>query len=123
MPHNVLVTGASGHLGGSFLATWAADSNNIITTGYDTLYALVRCDLTPDGIRKLVPENGKRGFCLASSGSVRWDDIYAAAGRALVKRGVIIDATVRRADDEKVKAMARGSNVGSESVVFKIGGQ
>ncbi|KAK7635842.1 hypothetical protein IWX49DRAFT_634948 [Phyllosticta citricarpa] len=56
MPPNVLVTGASGYLVGSFLAAWAADSNNIITTGYDTLYALVRCDLTPDGTRKLVSE-------------------------------------------------------------------
>ncbi|KAK8230181.1 hypothetical protein BKA81DRAFT_344898 [Phyllosticta paracitricarpa] len=71
----------------------------------------------------LPPDRGKRGFYRASSGSVRWDDIYAAAGRALVKRGVIIYATVRRADDEMVKAMARGLNVGSESVVFKIGGQ
>ncbi|KAK8165518.1 hypothetical protein IWX90DRAFT_500540 [Phyllosticta citrichinensis] len=69
------------------------------------------------------PEYGKRGFYLASSGSVGWDDIYSATAKALAKRGVIKDATVKTATDEALQAMANALDVQKKSVVVKIGGQ
>ncbi|KAK7544136.1 uncharacterized protein J3D65DRAFT_581127 [Phyllosticta citribraziliensis] len=69
------------------------------------------------------PDCGKHGVYLASSGSVGWDDIYSAMAKALAKRGVIKDATVKYATDDALQAMANALNVQKPSVAVKIGGQ
>ncbi|KAF0321646.1 nad dependent epimerase dehydratase family protein [Colletotrichum asianum] len=46
---NVLVTGGSGYLGGSLLASWAGAN----ITGYDKLYALVRSDSRAAAVKSL----------------------------------------------------------------------
>ncbi|EXF79317.1 hypothetical protein CFIO01_02052 [Colletotrichum fioriniae PJ7] len=46
--HNILITGASGYLGGTLLARWASAG----LTGYDRLFALVRTDAQREQIKK-----------------------------------------------------------------------
>lgn len=48
MSHRILITGASGYLGGSLLAGVA----NAKLPVYDTLYALVRTDAQADAVKK-----------------------------------------------------------------------
>ncbi|KAK2602155.1 hypothetical protein N8I77_008711 [Diaporthe amygdali] len=69
------------------------------------------------------PDHGKHGFYLASSGSARWGDIYSATNKALVKREIIEDASVKIVTDEALQKMAKALNVETSSVVVKIGGQ
>ncbi|EXJ95152.1 hypothetical protein A1O1_00271 [Capronia coronata CBS 617.96] len=52
MSHRILVTGASGYLGGSLLARWT--SANL--PAYDRLYALVRTDEQADAVKKYSAE-------------------------------------------------------------------
>lgn len=49
MSHNVLITGGSGYLGGSLLASWAESR----IQGYQNLYALVRTDAQADAVKTL----------------------------------------------------------------------
>lgn len=49
MFHNVLITGGSGYLGGSLLASWAESR----IQGYQNLYALVRTDAQADAAKTL----------------------------------------------------------------------
>lgn len=49
MSHNVLITGGSGYLGGSLLASWAESKPQ----GYQNLYALVRTDAQADAVKTL----------------------------------------------------------------------
>jgi nucleoside-diphosphate-sugar epimerase len=44
--------------------------------------------------------HGKRGYYLASSGAVMWDDIYAAIGKAVKKRGLVDEESVGEASGE-----------------------
>ncbi|KXH27948.1 hypothetical protein CNYM01_04548 [Colletotrichum nymphaeae SA-01] len=46
--HNILITGASGYLGGTLLARWASAS----LTGYDKLFALVRTDAQREQVKQ-----------------------------------------------------------------------
>lgn len=48
MPHNILITGASGYFGGTLLARWA-DAG---LTGYIKLYALVRSDEQAEAVKQ-----------------------------------------------------------------------
>src|SRR5690349_11194933 len=50
---------------------------------------------------------GKNGYYLASSGSVAWEDIYSAAAKAMLKRGLIEDDSLVMADNGKLEQMAR----------------
>ncbi|KAK1671235.1 hypothetical protein BDP55DRAFT_676795 [Colletotrichum godetiae] len=46
--HNILITGASGYLGGTLLARWASAG----LTGYDRLFALVRTEAQRDQVKQ-----------------------------------------------------------------------
>ncbi|OMP88495.1 hypothetical protein BK809_0003252 [Diplodia seriata] len=48
MPQNILITGASGYLGGTLLARWSGAK----LQGYDKLFALVRTDAQDEAVRK-----------------------------------------------------------------------
>ncbi|KAL4930474.1 uncharacterized protein BDV17DRAFT_258730 [Aspergillus undulatus] len=66
--------------------------------------------------------HGRNGFFLASSGSVAWDDIYAAFAKALAKRGVIADETVEMADEGALKRMEEGLDLRNGTVGIQLGG-
>ncbi|KAI8228647.1 hypothetical protein K4K54_002084 [Colletotrichum sp. SAR 10_86] len=69
------------------------------------------------------PDHGKFGYYLASSGSVSWDDIYAAVAKALAKRGVIDDDTAAPVTDEALRKMSDALDVEPASAVSKVGGK
>ncbi|KAH6873823.1 hypothetical protein B0T10DRAFT_522396 [Thelonectria olida] len=69
------------------------------------------------------PDYGKKGYYLASSGSVAWDDLYDAMAKALAKRGVIEDSGVTLADDASLAAMARGLKCPQPLVQVQLGGK
>ncbi|KAK2685259.1 hypothetical protein QWA68_015646 [Fusarium oxysporum] len=68
------------------------------------------------------PGHGKRGYYLASSRSVPWNDIYNVFAKALAQRGVIDDATVQDADDEILQKMADALNCPKDFVAPQLGG-
>lgn len=66
--------------------------------------------------------HGENGYFLASPGSVAWDDIYAAMAKALKKRGVIDDETIKKADQETMEKMGEGMECPAEFVPMQLGG-
>lgn len=66
--------------------------------------------------------HGKNGFFLASSGSVAWDDIYAAMAKALEKRKLIDKASVERADKTILERMGEALSCSKELVPVQLGG-
>ncbi|KAI1366251.1 hypothetical protein F5Y08DRAFT_301664 [Xylaria arbuscula] len=70
-----------------------------------------------------IPGYGKNGYYLASSGSVAWDDLYAAMAAALAKRRVISDDTVDMADDKALEGMAQGLGCTKDLVALMVGGK
>ncbi|KAI1761319.1 hypothetical protein GGR53DRAFT_506140 [Hypoxylon sp. FL1150] len=74
------------------------------------------------------PGYGKNGYYLASSGSVSWNDLYAAMATALAKRNVIEDDSVVAASDENIEEMAKALKcpqqfLPKEWVKMSIGGK
>jgi hypothetical protein len=69
------------------------------------------------------PSYGKNGYYLAASGSVAWSEIYSAMAKALMKRGVIESAEVKRADDAALEKMAQALECPKELVAVQIGGK
>lgn len=89
--------------------------------------------------------HGKNGYYLASAGSVavslnspkkekwssrwaygeirQWDDLYAAMATALLKRGVITDDTVVKANDDELEAMGQGLGCPAALVPLMLGGK
>ncbi|KAK2778489.1 nad dependent epimerase dehydratase family protein [Colletotrichum kahawae] len=65
----------------------------------------------------------KNGYYLAASGSVAWDDIYAAMARALKARGIIEHETVAPADNSTWAKMAQGLNTDPSLVEMRVGGR
>ncbi|KAI0599074.1 hypothetical protein F4775DRAFT_552798 [Biscogniauxia sp. FL1348] len=68
------------------------------------------------------PSYGKNGYYLAASGSVAWDDIYAAMAAALAKRNVIADESVITANDEILERLGEALGTTKELVPVMIGG-
>jgi nucleoside-diphosphate-sugar epimerase len=66
--------------------------------------------------------HGKSGYFLASPGSVAWDDLYAAIGKALKKRGLIEDEAVKEADNEVLVKMGEALGCPKEIVPVQLGG-
>ncbi|PYI09578.1 NAD(P)-binding protein [Aspergillus sclerotiicarbonarius CBS 121057] len=52
MPHNILLTGASGYLGGTLLAHLSSASASLPANSYQTLYALVRTPSQADSVQE-----------------------------------------------------------------------
>ncbi|KAF0323271.1 nad dependent epimerase dehydratase family protein [Colletotrichum asianum] len=66
---------------------------------------------------------GRNGYYLAASGSIAWDDIYAAMALALKVRGIIEDETVAPVDDIALVKMAQGLNTDPSLVAMRVGGK
>ncbi|KAI1496377.1 hypothetical protein F5X99DRAFT_400608 [Biscogniauxia marginata] len=69
------------------------------------------------------PSYGKNGYYLASSGSVAWDDIYAAMAAALAKRNVIADRSVVTANAQILENIGEALDIPKELVPVMIGGK
>jgi hypothetical protein len=69
------------------------------------------------------PDHGNNGYYLAASGSVAWSDIYSAMAKALVKRGVIESADVRKPDGAALEKMAQALECPEKLVAVQIGGK
>ncbi|KAI2641193.1 hypothetical protein GGS21DRAFT_547532 [Xylaria nigripes] len=68
------------------------------------------------------PGHGKNGYYLASSGSVAWDDIYAALATALAKRNVVTDDTVVMANEKITKSMGKALGCPGNLVGLQLAG-
>ncbi|KAI0422873.1 hypothetical protein F5X98DRAFT_325350 [Xylaria grammica] len=68
------------------------------------------------------PSYGQNGYYLAASGSVAWDDLYAAMGAALAKRDVVADSAITTANGQDLEAMAKGLGCPAGLVPLMIGG-
>ena len=66
---------------------------------------------------------GRNGYYLAASGSVAWDDLYAAMGKRLAERGVVDDATVVDADDEALERIGEALGRPKDFVPVEMGGR
>ncbi|KAF2443394.1 NAD(P)-binding protein [Karstenula rhodostoma CBS 690.94] len=66
--------------------------------------------------------SGASGYFLASPGSVAWDDIYAAVGKALKKRGKVDDEAVVKADRAALEKMGEGLECPADFVPLQLGG-
>ena len=69
------------------------------------------------------PSHGKEGFYLASSGLVKWHDLYCAFSKRLLERGVIDDGTITPADDAALEQMATVLKGSPSFVPAEIGGR
>lgn len=68
------------------------------------------------------PGHDERGYYLAASGDVVWDDLYDAMASALKARGVIDDASVALADDQVLQKMGAAIERPKEFVPVELGG-
>lgn len=69
------------------------------------------------------PPFGKNGFYLASSGSVKWEDIYATVAKAMHKRGLTSGEDVVLAGEAATKSIAQALKCPPEMVAVQIGGK
>ncbi|KAJ4983057.1 hypothetical protein SVAN01_11435 [Stagonosporopsis vannaccii] len=69
------------------------------------------------------PGHGKQGYYLMSSGSVQWDEIYAAIATALKKRGVVASEHVATMTDAALEKIAAAQGVEASSVRVKMAGR
>lgn len=74
-------------------------------------------------LNKEEPGHGKRGYYLAASGSVAWDELYAAMATALAKRGAIKNDAIEDADDAALEKMASGLDCPKSFVEVQLGGK
>lgn len=82
--------------------------------------ALVRAILGP---AQSLPDSGKRGYYLASSGGVAWEDLYAAIAASLARRKVVDDDAVALASDRQLDDMAVALGCPKELVPLQLGGR
>ncbi|KAK8867400.1 NAD dependent epimerase dehydratase family protein [Apiospora arundinis] len=68
--------------------------------------------------------SGRNGYYLAASGSVAWDDLYAAMAAALAKRddSIIDDARIEKADGAALEKMGKALGCPAELVSLHLGG-
>lgn len=68
---------------------------------------------------------GRNGYYLAASGSVAWDDLYAAIAAALAKRhdNVIDDTGIEMADGATLAKMGEAIGCPPELVPVHLGGK
>ncbi|EXJ60867.1 hypothetical protein A1O7_05020 [Cladophialophora yegresii CBS 114405] len=71
------------------------------------------------------PASGKKGYYLASSGSVVWGDLYAAMARRLAERGVVDsgDVVPAEGDADVLTTMGRGLGCPPALVGLMLGGR
>ncbi|GKZ38659.1 hypothetical protein AbraIFM66950_010995 [Aspergillus brasiliensis] len=67
-------------------------------------------------------DSGKRGYYLAASGTVAWDDLYTAMAQRLAERGVVEDAKVGDADDAVLEEMGEALGRPKDFVPVELGG-
>ncbi|KAJ9296294.1 hypothetical protein DTO271G3_5435 [Paecilomyces variotii] len=67
--------------------------------------------------------HGKKGFFLAASGSVAWDDLYNAFAKSLAKRNVVDDETVHDADEAVLEKMGQALACPKELVPVQLSGK
>lgn len=96
MSHRILVTGASGYLGGSLLARWADAS----LPAYDRLYALVRTDAQAEAVKQYSAEPIR--FDATDEAAVR----EAIVGNKITVVYFLIDALKRDQQGHFIKALA-----------------
>lgn len=84
--HRILVTGASGYLGGTLLARWAG-ANLPPATGYDKLFALVRTDAQAQAVRQWLREAPAEVEPLTMN---IHEDEGAAVREAIVANGITV---------------------------------
>ncbi|PYH48098.1 uncharacterized protein BP01DRAFT_334592 [Aspergillus saccharolyticus JOP 1030-1] len=65
---------------------------------------------------------GKKGFFLAASGNLPWNDVYDAIARALAKRSVIDDELVLDASEPVLARMGEALGVAPSAVPVVLGG-
>lgn len=65
----------------------------------------------------------ENGYYLASSGSIRWLDIYTSFAAALQKREVVDTAEVGNVSDESLRRAAGALGCPEEMVPFSMGGK
>ncbi|KAJ9142995.1 NAD(P)-binding protein [Pleurostoma richardsiae] len=68
------------------------------------------------------PGYGKKGYYLAASGSVAWDDIYNAMAVAMATRNLISDSEVVPADDKALERMSKALGCPKDFVALQLGG-
>ncbi|KAI9041801.1 NAD(P)-binding protein [Aspergillus affinis] len=76
-------------------------------------------------LRKILGEDighGKNEYFLASSGPIKWNDIYGAFAKALAKRSIVDDDKVTLADEPTLTKMAEGTGVEPKAVQVLLGG-
>jgi len=69
------------------------------------------------------PGSGKNGYYLASSGSVVWNDLYAAIAAGLAQRGIVDNEAVAPATDQNLSEMAVGLGCPKQLVALQLGGK
>lgn len=108
MPHRILLTGASGYLGGSLLAA-IGDANLPI---YDKLYALVRTDAQAEAVKKYAAE--PLNFDVKDEAAVR----SAVVGHKITVVFFLIDAMSAVSQGFFIKSLAEVRSSTGEEVHF-----
>ncbi|GKT40224.1 uncharacterized protein ColSpa_00405 [Colletotrichum spaethianum] len=66
------------------------------------------------------PGHGKRAYYLVASGSVAWDDVYAAVAKALHEGSIIKNDSVVPADETGLKTMAKGLGTDNSLITMRL---
>lgn len=100
---------------------------NVLAQVWPVCHVIDNTNLYLDILRRILngedPGHGKQGYFLASSGSVAWDDLYAAMAVALAKRGLVDDTSVVPASQDVLQRMASAAGCPPEFVAVMFGGK
>ena len=67
-------------------------------------------------------DHGRKGYYLASPGSVAWSDLYKQMAVALAKSGAVDDDNVHKPSDESMETVAKALGCPKEFVPVEMGG-